>query len=388
MKMAKDVPGTLRVAGRGSSTTPSLAQRVQGLLSVVPNALVGPKRPYPAIVLIDFENLFGGIKQYHEALPYLRPRSLIRILERSLAALGGGQSAHACVVFADWTRSGSLHAWRREAEAAGIICVDARDQQASRNGLDRVLVAEAVQLVHSVPMATVFALVTGDNGFSSLAVHLRMQGKIVVHLAPLPPTGAMGLSAWCHAAHVLSTPRDSLTHEGHAEHIVRFWLRSGLPSMVSLAPEDFASASCLVVAKLETPLRMGNLVSELASCCGSSISPDDALGFLMSLVSIGIICAAPGYPLRERECRLAHGIVTADQVRMQYWRAARRKVLRMLHAECPDAPGGPADNPAVWSKRREVFERGLRRLAGFDLSEQDPLPGLRLPPAQRQQLAD
>ncbi len=49
-----------------------------------------------------------------------------------------------------------------------------------KNAADIQLVIDAVELIHSKPSLEVFAIVSGDGGFSCLAKKLHEYGKIVI----------------------------------------------------------------------------------------------------------------------------------------------------------------------------------------------------------------
>ncbi|MEO0934922.1 MAG: NYN domain-containing protein, partial [Cyanobacteria bacterium J06641_2] len=81
--------------------------------------------------------------------------------------------------YADWSNS-KLNRIKSDIQELGIEPMQIFGFSSHKNAADIQLVIDAVELIHSKPSLEVFAIVSGDGGFSCLAKKLHEYGKIVI----------------------------------------------------------------------------------------------------------------------------------------------------------------------------------------------------------------
>ena len=81
--------------------------------------------------------------------------------------------------YADWS-DGRLKKIKPSIQQLGIEPMQIFGFSNDRNAADIQLVIDAVELIHSKPSLEVFAIVSGDGGFSCLAKKLHEYGKLVI----------------------------------------------------------------------------------------------------------------------------------------------------------------------------------------------------------------
>jgi len=131
-----------------------------------------PVQQFNTVILYDIENLTLGNKdpQFNFSL-----RDIIESIKRyNLVNQIAGQYA-----YADWSDS-RLKEIKNDIQKLGIEPMQIFGFNKHKNAADIQLVIDAVELIHRKPCLEVFAIVSGDGGFSCLAKKLHEYGKVVI----------------------------------------------------------------------------------------------------------------------------------------------------------------------------------------------------------------
>ncbi|MEO1558315.1 MAG: NYN domain-containing protein [Cyanobacteria bacterium J06632_19] len=144
-------------------------------LQPIVSAIEATKSPLPnfnTVILYDIENLTLGSRnpQFHFSLEDI----IGKIKSYNLVNKIAGQYA-----YADWSNR-KLYRIKSDIQKFGIEPMQIFGFSSHRNAADIQLVIDAVELIHSKPSLEVFAIVSGDGGFSCLAKKLHEYGKIVI----------------------------------------------------------------------------------------------------------------------------------------------------------------------------------------------------------------
>ncbi len=134
-----------------------------------------PSTSFNTVILYDIENLTLGSKK--PQFPFSLKEITENIKRYNLVGKIAGQYA-----YADWSDS-RLNKIRSDIQELGIEPMQIFGFSKDRNAADIQLVIDAIELVHSKPSLEVFAIVSGDGGFSCLAKKLHEYGKIVIGCA-------------------------------------------------------------------------------------------------------------------------------------------------------------------------------------------------------------
>ena len=131
-----------------------------------------PSQSFNTVILYDIENLTKGNTnpQFNFSLEDITEN----IKRYNLVNKIAGQYA-----YADWS-DGRLKKIKPSIQQLGIEPMQIFGFSNDRNAADIQLVIDAVELIHSKPSLEVFAIVSGDGGFSCLAKKLHEYGKIVI----------------------------------------------------------------------------------------------------------------------------------------------------------------------------------------------------------------
>ncbi|NJL77993.1 MAG: NYN domain-containing protein [Richelia sp. RM2_1_2] len=127
---------------------------------------------FNTVILYDIENLTLGNKepQFNFSLT-----DIIQGIKRyNLVNQIAGQYA-----YADWSDS-RLRKIKNDIQKLGIEPMQIFGFNNHKNAADIQLVIDAIELIHRKPSLEVFAIVSGDGGFSCLAKKLHEYGKVVV----------------------------------------------------------------------------------------------------------------------------------------------------------------------------------------------------------------
>ncbi len=144
-------------------------------LQPIVSAIQETKSPYQSfntVILYDIENLTLGNRnpQFNFSLEHI-----IKDIKRyNLVNQIAGQYA-----YADWSDS-RLRKIKFDVQQFGIEPMQIFGFSTHKNAADIQLVIDAVELIHSKPSLEVFAIVSGDGGFSCLAKKLHEYGKVVI----------------------------------------------------------------------------------------------------------------------------------------------------------------------------------------------------------------
>ncbi|MBV6627553.1 MAG: NYN domain-containing protein [Rivularia sp. (in: Bacteria)] len=147
-------------------------------LQPIVSAIQATKSPLPnfnTVILYDIENLTLGSN--NPQFPFSLKEITENIKRYNLVDKIAGQYA-----YADWSNS-RLHRIRKNIQELGIEPMQIFGFSNHKNAADIQLVIDAVELIHSKPSLEVFAIVSGDGGFSCLAKKLHEYGKIVIGCA-------------------------------------------------------------------------------------------------------------------------------------------------------------------------------------------------------------
>ncbi len=134
-----------------------------------------PSQSFNTVVLYDIENLTLGSS--NPQFPFSLEKITENIKRYNLVHKIAGQYA-----YADWSNS-RLNRIRSDIQQLGIEPMQIFGFSSQKNAADIQLVIDAVELIHSKPLLEVFAIVSGDGGFSCLAKKLHEYGKIVIGCA-------------------------------------------------------------------------------------------------------------------------------------------------------------------------------------------------------------
>ncbi len=144
---------------------------LQGIVSAIQeNKSSSPS--FNKVILYDIENLTTGSKNptFNFSL-----KDIIHDIKRyNLVDKIAGQYA-----YADWSDN-RLRRIKPSIQQFGIEPMQIFGFNQHKNAADIQLVIDAVELIHSKPSLEVFAIVSGDGGFSCLAKKLHEYGKIVI----------------------------------------------------------------------------------------------------------------------------------------------------------------------------------------------------------------
>jgi uncharacterized LabA/DUF88 family protein len=153
------------------SQQPASAIDLQPIVSAI-KEIKAPYQSFNTVILYDIENLTEGNSnpKFNFSLEDITQK----IKRYSLVNQIAGQYA-----YADWSNS-RLEPIRKEIQQLGIEPMQIFGFSNNRNAADIQLVIDAVELIHSKPSLQVFAIVSGDGGFSCLAKKLHEYGKIVI----------------------------------------------------------------------------------------------------------------------------------------------------------------------------------------------------------------
>ena len=153
------------------SQQPASAIDLQPIVSAI-KEIKAPYQSFNTVILYDIENL---IKGYSNPKFNFSLEDIIGKIKRyNLVNQIAGQYA-----YADWSNS-KLRKIKNDIQQLGIEPMQIFGFSNNRNAADIQLVIDAVELIHSKPSLQVFAIVSGDGGFSCLAKKLHEYGKIVI----------------------------------------------------------------------------------------------------------------------------------------------------------------------------------------------------------------
>ena len=127
---------------------------------------------FNTVILYDIENLTRGNNnpQFNFSLEDISEK----IKRYNLVDKIAGQYA-----YADWSNN-KLKTIKPNIQELGIEPIQIFGFSNHKNAADIQLVIDAVELIHSKPSLQVFAIVSGDGGFSCLAKKLHEYGKVVI----------------------------------------------------------------------------------------------------------------------------------------------------------------------------------------------------------------
>ncbi|MEM7716709.1 MAG: NYN domain-containing protein [Cyanobacteria bacterium P01_A01_bin.68] len=134
-----------------------------------------PSQSFNTVILYDIENLTQGSSnpRFNFSL-----KDIIHDIKRyNLVNKIAGQYA-----YADWSDN-RLRRIKPSIQKFGIEPMQIFGFNHHKNAADIQLVIDAIELIHSKPTLEVFAIVSGDGGFSCLAKKLHEHGKIVIGCA-------------------------------------------------------------------------------------------------------------------------------------------------------------------------------------------------------------
>ena len=154
-----------------SQKQPALAIDLQPIVSAIQQTKT-PSQSFNTVILYDIENLTKGNSspQFNFSLEDITEN----IKRYNLVNKIAGQYA-----YADWS-DGRLKRIKPSIQQLGIEPMQIFGFNNHKNAADIQLVIDAVELIHSKPSLEVFAIVSGDGGFSCLAKKLHEYGKIVI----------------------------------------------------------------------------------------------------------------------------------------------------------------------------------------------------------------
>jgi uncharacterized LabA/DUF88 family protein len=127
---------------------------------------------FNTVILYDIENLTQGNSnpQFNFSLEDITER----IKRYNLVDKIAGKYA-----YADWSNN-KLKTIKPNIQQLGIEPIQIFGFSNHKNAADIQLVIDAVELIHRKPWLEVFAIVSGDGGFSCLAKKLHEHGKVVI----------------------------------------------------------------------------------------------------------------------------------------------------------------------------------------------------------------
>ncbi|BAY80586.1 hypothetical protein NIES267_00430 [Calothrix parasitica NIES-267] len=130
---------------------------------------------FNTVILYDIENLTQGSSNPKFNFSF---KDIIQDIKRyNLVNKIAGQYA-----YADWSDN-RLRRIKPSIQKFGIEPMQIFGFNHHKNAADIQLVIDAIELIHSKPTLEVFAIVSGDGGFSCLAKKLHEHGKIVIGCA-------------------------------------------------------------------------------------------------------------------------------------------------------------------------------------------------------------
>ncbi len=150
---------------------PALTIDLQPIVSAI-QEIKTPYQSFNTVILYDIENLTEGNSnpKFNFSLEDITQK----IKRYSLVNKIAGQYA-----YADWSDS-RLSRIKNDIQQLGIEPIQIFGFSNHKNAADIQLVIDAVELIHSKPSLEVFAIVSGDGGFSCLAKKLHEYGKVVI----------------------------------------------------------------------------------------------------------------------------------------------------------------------------------------------------------------
>ncbi|MEM1395119.1 MAG: NYN domain-containing protein [Cyanobacteria bacterium P01_H01_bin.150] len=131
-----------------------------------------PSQSFNTVIIYDIENLTRGSRnpRFNFSLKDITGK----IKRYNLVDKIAGQYA-----YADWSNS-KLNRIKSDIQELGIEPMQIFGFSSHKNAADIQLVIDAIELIHTKPTLEVFAIVSGDGGFSCLAKKLHEYGKIVI----------------------------------------------------------------------------------------------------------------------------------------------------------------------------------------------------------------
>ncbi|AFY57927.1 hypothetical protein Riv7116_5558 [Rivularia sp. PCC 7116] len=182
-----------------SQTQPAAAIDLQPIFSAIQETK-SPSPNFNTVILYDIENLIKGNNnpQFNFSLEDI----IGKIKAYNLVDKIAGQYA-----YADWSNN-RLKQIKPNIQKLGIEAMQIFAFSNQKNAADIQLVIDAVELIHSKPWLQVFAIVSGDGGFSCLAKKLHEYGKIVIGCAYENQTNKL-LPAVCDYFVRLPEPKNS-----------------------------------------------------------------------------------------------------------------------------------------------------------------------------------
>ncbi|MBF2015987.1 MAG: NYN domain-containing protein [Rivularia sp. T60_A2020_040] len=134
--------------------------------------LIRHSQSFNTVIFYDIENLTKGNSspQFNFSLEDITQKIKRYNLVDKIAAQ---------YAYADWSNN-KLSQIKKEVQQLGIESIQIFGFSNHKNAADIQLVIDAVELIHSKPFLQIFAIVSGDGGFSCLAKKLHEYGKIVI----------------------------------------------------------------------------------------------------------------------------------------------------------------------------------------------------------------
>ncbi len=157
-----------------SPKQPASAIDLQPIVSAI-QEIKSPSQSFNTVILYDIENLTEG--NSNPKFDFSLEDITQKIKRHNLVKQIAGQYA-----YADWS-DGRLKRIKPSIQQLGIEPMQIFGFSNDRNAADIQLVIDAVELIHTKPSLEVFAIVSGDGGFSCLAKKLHEYGKIVIGCA-------------------------------------------------------------------------------------------------------------------------------------------------------------------------------------------------------------
>ncbi len=131
-----------------------------------------PCQSFNTVIFYDIENLTQG--NSNPQFDFSLEDIIQKIKRYNLINRIAGQYA-----YADWSKR-ELRRIRSNIQKLGIEPIQIFGFNSHSNAADIQIVIDAIELIHSKPSLQVFAIVSGDGGFSCLAKKLHEYGKIVI----------------------------------------------------------------------------------------------------------------------------------------------------------------------------------------------------------------
>ena len=157
-----------------SQKQPKLEIDLQPIVSAIQEAK-SSSQSFNTVILYDIENLIKG--NHNPQFNFSLEEIIGKIKAYNLVNKIAGQYA-----YADWSNN-RLKQIKPNIQKFGIETMQIFGFSNQKNAADIQLVIDAVELIHSKPWLQVFAIVSGDGGFSCLAKKLHEYRKIVIGCA-------------------------------------------------------------------------------------------------------------------------------------------------------------------------------------------------------------